>query len=449
MINKLKYVLNQFEIDGAIAFTIIGRLVQAGGGVLSIVFIAKFLSPVEQGYYYTFASILAIQVFFELGLSGIITQYTAYEFAHLKWGKKFELIGEENYRSRLSSLLRLCVKWFGIISVVLFFILLIVGIYFFSRYNALSNVEWQKPWIILCLATSMNLFIDPILAFFDGLGEIKDMAKVRLVQKSLNVILLFIFFSLGFKLYSNALASVVSIFFNYIQVIFTKKRFSLLKTIWFSNGKWVINYYEEIFPYQWRIALSWISGYFIFQLFNPILFATEGAVVAGQMGMTLQALNGVSSISMSWISTKVPTFSNFIAKKDYISLDNTFNNALSGLLKVNITLLLIFNLGVFFLKWQHLMFADRFLPLLPTVILSGICFINQLVFSWATYLRCHKSEPFLLQSIVFAVLISLSTILFGRQYGVMGIVYGYGFLTVFVSLIWSYFLFTTKKKLWH
>ena len=37
-------------------------------------------------------------------------------------------------------------------------------------------------------------------------------------------------------------------------------------------------------------------GYFIFQLFNPVLFATEGAVVAGQMGMTLAALNGIKHL---------------------------------------------------------------------------------------------------------------------------------------------------------
>ena len=43
-----------------------------------------------------------------------------------------------------------------------------------------------------------------------------------------------------------------------------------------------ISYMKEIFPNQWKIALSWVSGYFIFHFFNPVLFA-EGPVVAGQM----------------------------------------------------------------------------------------------------------------------------------------------------------------------
>ena len=56
---------------------------------------------------------------------------------------------------------------------------------------------------------------------------------------------------------------------------------------------------QEIFPFQWKIALSWISGYLIFQLFNPVLFATEGSKIAGQMGMTMVAISGISSISIS------------------------------------------------------------------------------------------------------------------------------------------------------
>ena len=86
-----------------------------------------------------------------------------------------------------------------------------------------------------------------------------------------------------------------------------------------------VSYKTEIFPYQWKIALSWASGYFVFQLFNPVLFATSGAVVAGQMGMTLAAVNGIASFSSSWISTKVPTFSGLIALRDYVKLDRLFN----------------------------------------------------------------------------------------------------------------------------
>src|SRR5208283_6098922 len=99
----------------------------------------------------------------------------------------------------------------------------------------------------------------------------------------------------------------------------------LLKNIWQQFGVERVSYKREIFPYQWKIAISWISGYFIFQLFNPILFATEGAVMAGKMGMTLVVLNGIFSLSFSWMSTKVPLYSNLIAQKKYRDLDHIFD----------------------------------------------------------------------------------------------------------------------------
>ncbi|MFD1256127.1 lipopolysaccharide biosynthesis protein [Mucilaginibacter terrae] len=447
MINLLRKYSTKFGVDGAIIYTVLSRLVQAGGGLIAIIFIAKNLTKYEQGYYFTFASIIAIQVFFELGLSSIITQYTAHEFAHLKFSEDKRLIGDDYYKSRLSSLLQFCVKWFGIISVALFVILILVGFYFFLNFNKNVEVEWQKPWIILCLSTALNLFIDPILAFYDGLGEVKDMAKVRLVQRLVNLVLLVCFFSLGLKLYSSALASVISIGINYVQILLSNRKHVLL-SIWRSKSEWVIDYFKEIFPYQWRIAVSWISGYFIYQLFNPVLFATEGPVVAGQMGITIQVLNGITAVVMSWITTKIPVFSNLIATKKYNELDILFNSTLLRVSGVYLFFLVMFDLSIWIMNYANLPYSNRFLPLIPTIVLSFIFLFNQIIFSWATYIRCHKIEPYLLFSIVFAVLTSLSTFLLGNNYGLNGIIGGYGGLTV-ISFIISYYIFIKQKNILH
>jgi O-antigen/teichoic acid export membrane protein len=448
VISIIRKVLDKAGIDRAVAYTIFSRIIQAGGGLIAVIFISKFLTANEQGYYYTFASIIAIQVFFELGLTGIITQYTAHEFAHLKWGNDYQLYGEAHYKSRLSSLLRFCIKWFGVLSIALFFLLLISGLFFFSNYNKGQNVNWYYPWVILCLSTSANLFIDPILAFFDGLGEVEDMAKVRLIQKVTFILLLYILFVSGCKLYSSAIASLVSISVNYLQ-IFLFKRVKLLKVIWAAKGEWVVDYFREIFPYQWKIALSWISGYFIFQLFNPILFATAGAVIAGQMGMTLTGLNGVISLSGSWINTKIPLFSGLIAKGEHDVLDKTFNSTVKKANLICAFFLIVFISGVAILKCNNIAIGNRFLPILPLSLLAISTFFSQYVSSLATYLRCHKQEPLLVQSIVMGILIAISTIVFGRLFGVNGIVIGYTTLGLVVGFPWALMIFINKRKEWH
>ncbi|MBF4492906.1 hypothetical protein IR010_10170 [Flavobacterium sp. MR2016-29] len=453
MLKFIKKNSDRIGIDGAIAYTVLSRIIQAGGGVITLLFVARCLSKVEQGYYYTFGSILAIQIFFELGLSNIITQFVAHENASLVWNNKISFSGPQEAISRISSLLRFTIKWFGIIAILLFFGLLIAGHFFFSEYGK-SNVivEWKIPWLILSVTTSLSLMLSPILAFLEGLGRIKEVAKVRFMQQIVQLLFVLIFFSLGFKLFSSPLAAILSFGIVPLWIFFSEKK-KLLNFIWKKIDVYTVNYRREIFPFQWKIALSWISGYFIFQLFNPVLFATEGPVVAGQMGMTLAILNAILMFSLSWVTTKIPIFSDLIAKKKYKELDVLFNKTLiqsSALNAFALTLfyLLIFLLRYFEIKISGKVLGNRLLPPLPMLFMMIPVLLNHVIAALATYLRCHKKEPMLVQSVVMGVFCCVSTIILGNYFGVIGMTCGYMIL-IFISSIWTYLIFRNKKQEWH
>lgn len=453
MIKLLKKILNLSGIDGAITYIIFSRLIQAGGGVFTLILIAKYLTKIEQGYYYTFGSILAIQIFFELGLSGIITQFVAHENAYLNWNSKVSFSGNEESSSRLASLLRFIIKWFVVISIILLIALFIAGYYFFGFYGKNdTNVSWKIPWVILSINTSLALMVSPIMAFFEGLGCIKEVAKIRLIQQVVQLSLLLLFFNLELKLYSSPLAGIISFIIVPIWILFGSK-FILLKFIWKKIDKWKVDYRKEIFPFQWKIALSWISGYFSFQLFNPVLFATEGPIIAGQMGMTLAVLNSIFALTFSWISTKIPIFSNMIAKKEYNQLDRLFNKTLMqssilNALGLFLFISLIFGLYFFEVKIGNKNFYDRFIPFLPMIFMMIPILLNHFVASWATYMRCHKKEPMLIPSVVMGISCSLSIMLSGKFFGLIGITFGYLILSI-IGLIWTYKIFVLNKKKWH
>lgn len=452
MSSILRQVLRWIGVDAAIFYTVLARGTQAIGGFISVLFIAKFLTNIEQGYYYTFGSILAIQIFFELGFTGIITQYVAHEAVHLHWNKDDLCVenSETIHLARLSSLLRLVIKWFTVAACVLFVVLAIAGWLFFSANQSNGDLtNWWIPWLLLCFTTSLGLFISPILAFLEGLGKVKEVAKIRLTQQTVQIITNLSLLAIGCKLFSNPIAVMGGLVVTGLWIVISnyQKWFRLVYKTY--NPQYVISYKNEIFPYQWRIALSWISGYFIFQLFNPVLFATSGAIVAGQMGMTLAVLNGISSLSMSWVTTKVPLFSGLIAQRDYKILDKVFNKTKIQLLFICICGLLVFVVGVYLFDFFHYPIRNRFLEWFPLILMCFTVFINQLVFSWATYLRCHKKEPFLAQSVTMGILCCLSTIIFGKLYGVIGITIGYAFLTIFVGFPWAFKIYKNKKILWH
>ena len=453
MLDQLKKIgVTKLGVDAPIFYTLLGRGLQIFTSLFTILFITKYLSSEEQGYYYTFGSIVAIQVFFELGLTTIITQFVAHEASHLEI-KNGEVFGNEIYKSRLSSLLRFCAKWYMVFAIILFIVLIIVGLYFFSNYQEVwDNIVWKTPWILLAIGTVFNLLIAPIIAFVEGLGKVKEVAQIRFVQQVVHPIVLWGGLILGLKLFVPGIDALLRVLVVAI-IIYISPFKRILKNIWNSLSEYRVNYEKEIFPYQWKIALSWVSGYFIFQLFNPVLFATEGAVIAGRMGMTLTALSAIQALSYSWINTKVPRMSGLIAKQDYKTLDALFSVTIKQMLGIAILIISAFVavisiLDIYDIKIFGLDISSRFLPILPLILMSAATFMAMPVNAWATYLRCHKREPLLINSIVIALFCCASTFFLGKYYGLMGIVSGF-FCIRIISVIWTYSIYRKKKLDWH
>jgi len=413
----LKKIAVKLGIDKAILFTSSSTLIGAIGNVASAVLVMKFLSLDEQGYYFTFGSIVAIQIFFELGLNGIITQFVAHENAKLKW-QDFQICeGNQYHKSRLTSLLHFCIRWYSVFSMILIIVLIPLGVYFFGSFSSVDDIVlWKIPWLLLAISTALNLFISPFIAFLQGLGKVKEIANFQLLAQVLRIIIICVCLILGFKLYVLGIGNFILFFVMLVSIFFRYKM--LFLNIWFSEKTTNVEYFKEIFPFQWKIALSWLSGYFIFQLFNPVLFATEGSKVAGQMGLTLTALNGILTLSIAWMTTKVPLLSSLIANKKFDELDNLFNRTLKQALFINIVLLTTFVIFISVIKLfkiavGHTLIVERFISMLPLVFMTITVLINLVVSSWAIYLRCHKEDPYFVNSLVSGILSALSTIYCG------------------------------------
>lgn len=450
----VKEIARKAGIDKAIAYSSGSRIVSGLAGVFAIFFISLFLTGVEQGFYFTFGSILALQVFFELGLTGIMTQYVSYEASHLVLDDEtLKYKGEEKYKSRLASLVQFCVKWYAIIAIVALTVLLIVGFVYFNRFGEEGTaVDWKLPWLLICIGTAIKLFQSPFNSIFMGLGMVKEMSEVGFYQQLITPIVTFGGLALGIKLSVTGIAYIASVILWQVYV-HKKKYYQILVNLYKEKITEKVSYLKEIFPYQWRIALSWVSSYFIYQFFNPVLFATEGAIVAGQMGMTLQALNAIQSFAMSWINTKIPMMSRQIAQCEYKALDISFKKTLKQMFVICSLLVIVFlafigilNLTRFELRDTAL--SERFLGFIPLVLLSITSILNLFIYSWATYLRCHKKEPFLIASVCTGIANGLSTLVLGNMYGLYGIVIGYLSITI-IFFIWGNSIFRRKKLEWH
>jgi len=298
----------------------------------------------------------------------------------------------------------------------------------------------------------LNFLAAPILSFIEGLGKVKEVAKIRFIQEFFHPIIVWVGLSIGSKLYVSGADAIIRIVVVFV-IIFKTPFFRILKNIWDDAGEEKVSYMEEIFPLQWKIAVSWISGYFIFQIFNPVLFAVDGPKVAGQMGMTLAALNGIQALAQSWINTKVPKMSGFIAQKDFKSLDQLFDKTFKQMVTIGTMALICFVVVIYAIQSTKFSFlgidvGDRFIPIIPLLLISVALWTLLPISAWALYLRCHKQEPMLVYQIFAGISCGVSAVVLGNLYGLYGMVIGFAIIRI-VSIIWVYNIFRTKKKEWH
>ena len=434
-------------IDQAIIYTLAGRGWGLFSGIVMLFLVVRYLTPDQQGYYYTFASILAMQIFFELGMSYVVMQFASHEMAGLTWSNTGTIEGEATAKSRLHSLLVLVLKWYGVIAILLLVVILPVGWLFFSMNPAPTEVHWKAAWLWLVITAAVNIFVMPLLALLEGCGRVMEVARLRMYQSMIGSLLAWTVLVLGGGLLAipamNAgLAITVLVWLWRTQRVFFKNLFVHPAA---GTG---IQWKSEIWPFQWRIALSWLSGYFIFQLFTPVLFAYRGAVEAGQMGMSIAIANALMSIAMAWMNTKVPGFGALVAKRDYRKLDRVFGFTLSRSLGVMVVGGVMLSAINYFIHINPVPFVDRILEPLPFTFLMLATILNYVTYAQAAYLRAHKEEPFMWISLVSAAFIGALTFALGREYGAIGIMSGYLAVCSSIGFGWGSWIFFSKRRAW-
>lgn len=440
----LRHVLG---LDRAVGFTVLARSWGSAAGLVTVALIARFLSPAEQGYYYTFGSLVAVQIVFELGFSFVILQLASHERARLTISDDYEITGDAVAHARLASVIQKSIRWYALAALLMVATVLPVGFYFFlTHQHGGQAVSWRIPWCLDALLAVLNFQLDPLLSFLEGCGYVSDIAHLRFRQSVTGSVLAWLALASHRGLFAPA--AILGGMGLVSGLWLLGKRKLLLGLLRYPAGANRIQWRAEVWPFQWRIAVSWFCGYFIFFLFNPVLFAYRGAVEAGRMGMSLSLANAIQNIAVSWVSTKSAPFGNLIARKEYRRLDETFFRALWQSTAVSLAGACTAWLGCVYLNFEHIRFALRLLDPTSMGILMIYMVTNVVIFAEAYYLRAHKQEVYFVNSIVGAVAVTACTLVFGRSYGAAGIVVSCCIGNV-LGLLWSTQKFQRYRRLWH
>ncbi|MBM6748723.1 hypothetical protein H5995_05440 [Megamonas rupellensis] len=385
--------------------TALNQLYRLISGPMMLLFIPLFLTQEEQGYWYTFTSLAALAIFADLGFSTIILQFAAHEFAFLKFKDNGEIEGDYIHLRKLADFFRFSVKWLIIIVSIVFPLIILYGFYFIGLREDI-DITWKIPWLIYAFSSAIVFIYSSLLYFFEGCNSV---AKVEFIRFKVSVItsiilLLGLFFKI--KLYALALSLLISFLYGLYMLY---KNFNIaMKQLWDISRVQYYSWKKEIFNLIWKYALSWCSGYFIFQIFVPLSFNYYDATFAGKIGLSNSIWTAIMSISNIFIVSKMPYINMLVSKKLWIELDRILKNIFLKLVGTYILGMISFFL-LYYILYNKLFIFQRLLDLYSMLILS-ICWFLQLIVSFmATYLRAHKKEPLMYISIFCAVYVSIST----------------------------------------
>lgn len=386
--------------------------------MVALLLIARFFAPEIQGYYYTFSSLLALQIFIELSLNLVILNVTSHEWSRLRLNDRGGIDGDEAALSRLSSLASFITKWYSTASILFIAAVGIGGFHFLSGQSQPSGISWKAQWCATVALAGAQLWLMPFLALLEGCNQVEELNRFRFKLALAESLVMWILIAAGTGLW---VAAGVLLLKSAGTALFLGGRYAgFFRSLRAGAGQARISWREQIWPMQWRLAVQGVFTYLCSSLFIPVMFKYHGSAVAGQMGMTLQIASVIQVMALTWVQTKVPVFGALIARRRFEELDDLWYRASRLSVFFAVVGSLTIWTGVVVMGRFNAHLASRMLEPLPTALLLAANVLMVVSGCQSMYLRAHAREPFAVVGVVASLLIGGVVYYFGSRHGPVG-----------------------------
>lgn len=445
MHKRARVLLSRFHINRALVYGILNNGWRFASGPITFILIAQYFTKETQGYYFTFSSLMALQIFIELGLGSVIINFSSHEWSKLRLNENGEIIGDRRAHSRLASLGQFSLKWFAIGGVIFALATSIWGLHFFSDQST-RGVEWRGPWIGLCISTGTTIALTPLWFLLEGCNQVSSAYLFRMYQGICMSLAAWTAVIMGAELWAAVVSTIVGILIT--LYFFYKKYRHFYLSIFSFNVANKISWREELLPMQWKLTIASLGGYFIGSALTPIVFNYLGPVEAGRFGMTYSLVVAAGGVAAMWGSVRAAQFGMLASKGKYGEMDELLVQLLvmgAGVLLGFAALIWLF---VLFINHNEYKFAERLLPPLPTLFLVIGMVASLICHPIGICLRAHRREPFLMLSIVLGIATLFTTILFVKYFRVTGVALAYAMSNVCIAVPWTCAIYFRAKRKW-
>lgn len=421
-------VRDRLLIDRSIALAVALRTWQLMGGAVSLWIVARFFTLELQGFYYSFSSLLRIQMFFDLGLTGVLTYVASHE-----WAAARDPAGEQaaRARQRLGELVLRTQRWYGLCALAFGITAAGVGYLFFAPKP--GGVTWLTPWLVAVLFTSLSLWLTPLVGILEGCNHIATVNAYRLAQAVLGHVAVWSIIVLGGGLWAVVLSAAVQFF---VELVLVRHRFgsffASLRTAYSDPP--LLSWKEELLPLQWRIAAQSVAYWFAMQAYTPIIFHYHGPETAGQMGMTWAAITTIYLAACAWVQTRIPEMGRLISQRQMAQSRHFLRRIMIVSLLVYTLASAAFLLLVVLLRTYVPSLGSRVLD--PGTVLLFLCGagLSLIPYALSVYVRAHKIDPFLRINVTTSLIMAGLVWWLGAELGPIGAAIAYTGVTALLAV---------------
>lgn len=398
--SAVKKIAARFGVDGAVLAIVLNRAFMIIQAPLFFYFLLKYLTPAQQGFWYTFKSLSALSVFAELGFTVIITQFVSHEFAHLAMRGGF-VRGSREGRDRLFSLVLYALQFYLFVVPLVVLLLSGAGAFVFRK----DGHVILAAWLCYSLLGGANVVTTLVQSIYQGLDKAAEVQKNILIGTVAIFICTCTLLFLRAGVWALVLGTCCGIA---LMLAFLWKESSpfwmqLARHKFHTRPSW----FREVVSLQWRYAISWISGYLTFHFMIPVAKYYAGAVEAGRLGMSISMVSAIQALAGAWVMARIPQLNMLVAldRRDELHalMDKIQRISLLAFAGCAVALMAAVFWIFPLLHWQQ-----RILPPLQIALLLVVVCSNIIVGNWAFYLRAHKEEPYMLLSLVMSVTLALA-----------------------------------------
>ena len=362
-------------------FTALAATASAGLAMLAVILLAtRLLSADEQGYFFALMSVGALVQIGDFGLSYAVLQ----KASHLGGdaGNAALQRGTRRLSIRTAGLSTLAASVFGAIS---------IG----PGHLAALDFPSLLAGSFALAALFASQAAAPLLSLREGSGQVAAAWRLRMLQEWAGGIA-----CVATLLAGGGLYSLLALWAGRSAVILP-----LLVNAppYATEAKATISWRDELWPFQWRIGLSNLSGFLIFRVMTLVVIAEQGAVEAGRYGFALAVMNMMLAVTTAWPNSSATRLGQLIAGgQPLLAVTEARRTRLRSTAFALASALCVW--ALFALATAHgLEIAQRMADPLTLALLLATGVVHHLVATQAVLLRAEIREPLLMISLIGGV----------------------------------------------